>query len=130
MSDTEEFIDDGNASHTWTPVDLSDVLDGSWKPPTPTVSDTSTVSDCSTPARNTPCQVNPRRARRRLALAACRDEILRGNHVLYVDFEDDKGPVVNRLMMLGVNAERVAAFFHYIRPETPIFLAPNPSDVT
>ncbi|OBH31615.1 hypothetical protein A5693_15940 [Mycobacterium sp. E1319] len=62
-------------------------------------------------------------------LTAALDEICRGNHVAYIDFEDDRGPVVGRLLTLGANPTRIRQFFHYIRPESPVTTPLNKSDI-
>jgi hypothetical protein len=54
------------------------------------------------------------------ALAASIHEMADGCHVFYIDFEDDEGTVVGRLLALGVNAEVIRDLFHYIRPEHPL----------
>lgn len=116
-------------ARSWMPVDLADVLDGTWQPPTPTVGRRSDGVGLFYPGKKHTVSSESEAGKTWFALAACRDEILRENHVFYYDFEDDKGPVVARLMLLGVNAKQIGEFFHYVRPETPIFLAPHGVDV-
>jgi hypothetical protein len=54
------------------------------------------------------------------ALMAGADELNLGNHVIYIDFEDDEGTVANRLLALQVDRAALAGRFHYIRPEHPL----------
>jgi len=54
------------------------------------------------------------------ALSAAIDELDAGNHVLYLDFEDDENGVVGRLLTLQVESDTIAAQFHYVRPEAPL----------
>ena len=54
------------------------------------------------------------------ALSAVLDEMNRGNHVVYLDFEDDEGGIVGRLLCLGANRDAISDKFHYLRPEDPI----------
>lgn len=51
------------------------------------------------------------------ALLAASQEIAKGEHVVYVDLEDDPLSVVSRLLDSGADAEDVRARFHYVRPE-------------
>lgn len=54
-----------------------------------------------------------------LVQCAAAETLLAGEPVLYVDFEDDAGPVAERLIRLGVPEQIVdnRALFTYIRPE-------------
>lgn len=45
-------------------------------------------------------------------------EITAGNHVLWIDYEDDEIGTVDRLISLGADLEAIVQRFHYIRPET------------
>ncbi|OBB95389.1 hypothetical protein [Mycobacterium sp. 852002-40037_SCH5390672] len=115
---------------TWQPTDLSDVLDGTWKPPEPTVGQRSpdgvglfyrykqhTVASESEGGKSW------------FLLTAALHEIVHDNHVAYFDFEDDRGPVVGRLLALGGSPDRIRRYFHYIRPESPMTVPTNKTDV-
>ncbi|HCB03143.1 MAG TPA: DNA primase [Nocardioides bacterium] len=65
-----------------------------------------------------------------LMLSVVRDELDAGNQVVYVDFEDDEGGVVGRLLTLGATAADVAARFHYIRPEDALGTGVHLHDLT
>ncbi|RYB91007.1 DNA primase [Nocardioides oleivorans] len=52
-----------------------------------------------------------------LAMSAVLDELDALNHVLYLDFEDDEGGIVGRLLTLGGNPKAIRERFHYLRPE-------------
>jgi hypothetical protein len=122
--------DDNDGGHrSWMPVDLTDVLDGTWQPPKPTVGLRIDGIGLFYPGKMHTVSSESEAGKTWFALAACRDEILRGNHVEYIDFEDDEGSVTARLITLGLDAKRIKQFFHYIRPESAIFLAPNENDV-
>jgi hypothetical protein len=55
-----------------------------------------------------------------LLLSAALDEMHAGNHVLYIDFEDNEGAVVGRLRTLGAGRDLIAQLFHYVRPDTAL----------
>ncbi|MBA2953449.1 AAA family ATPase [Nocardioides sp. MAH-18] len=60
---------------------------------------------------------------------AVADEIRDGNHVVYIDFEDDAGPIVHRLLALQVVPDLIRARFHYIRPEVAIMQGESREDL-
>lgn len=55
-----------------------------------------------------------------LALYACAERMRQGEHVGFIDFEDEAGGVVGRLFSLGLPAELIHLAFHYIRPDEPM----------
>ena len=54
-----------------------------------------------------------------VALFACKQEIEKGNHAVYLDFEDDEFGITERLRAMGVKNETILEFFHYVTPDTP-----------
>ncbi len=56
-----------------------------------------------------------------LACAACRERMLAGEHVLYIDFDDqDPAVIVSRLRALAVPDELIRERFHYVAPDEPL----------
>ncbi|MBM0128057.1 AAA family ATPase [Pimelobacter simplex] len=51
-----------------------------------------------------------------LVLAAVLHELRADNHVVYVDFEDDEGGIVGRLLTLQADRDDILQRFHYVRP--------------
>jgi hypothetical protein len=47
--------------------------------------------------------------------------IQNGEHVIYIDFEDDERGVVGRLRALGAHTEAISGWFTYIRPDEPLY---------
>ncbi|MEU1302819.1 AAA family ATPase [Streptomyces shenzhenensis] len=111
------------APRTWGAQDLRSVLDGSYKPPQPTVGRRDDGVGLFYPGRMNSVASESEAGKTWLALIACLQEINDGNHVLYLDFEDDAGGVVGRLLCLGANPADVLERFHYVRPEN------SPSDI-
>ena len=105
---------------SWQPVDLSDVLNGSWAPPEATVGARSDGVGLFYRGKAHTIAGESEGLKTWLALSAAQDEIGKAEHVVYVDFEDDAGPVVGRLLAMGCVADRLASHFHYIRPESPL----------
>lgn len=101
---------------SWQPVNLTGVLDGTWQPPQATVG---RRSDGPGMFYRGKCHVvisETEAGKTWLVLSAAVDEMDAGNHVVYVDFEDDEGSVVGRLLTLGVDRDIIREYFHYLRP--------------
>jgi hypothetical protein len=114
---------------TWQPVELSDVLDGTWQPVEPSVGRRSDGVGMFYPGKSHTVASESEAGKTWFALSAVLDEIGAGNHVVYLDFEDDAGPLVGRLLTLGVGRELLRERFHYIRPEGPIGTGINLDDL-
>lgn len=103
-------------ARSWRPVDLSAVLDGTWEPAIPTVGQRADgrglfyLGKCHTVVSET------EGGKTWFALAATKDEISSGNHVVYIDFEDDESSAVRRLLALGVDRDPMLKQLHYLRP--------------
>ncbi|MFF4847968.1 DNA primase [Streptomyces sp. NPDC001194] len=108
---------------TWGAQDLRSVLDGTYKPPQPTVGNRDDGAGLFYPGRMNSIASESEAGKTWFALIACLQEINKGNHVMYLDFEDDAGGVVGRLLALGAVPADVLERFHYVRPEN------KPSDV-
>lgn len=111
---------DDDAPRTWRAVDLSDVLAGTWEPPQATVGARSDGVGLFYPGKAHTVAGESESLKTWFALAGAMVEVERGHHVAYIDFEDDAGPVVGRLLSMGGNVGRLRSHFHYIRPEAPL----------
>jgi hypothetical protein len=111
------------APRTWGAQDLRSVLDGSYRPPQPSVGRRDDGIGLFYPGRMNSVASESEAGKTWFALIACLQEINDGNHVLYLDFEDDAAGVVVRLLCLGAHPDDVLARFHYVRPEN------SPSDI-
>ncbi|HEX6513957.1 MAG TPA: AAA family ATPase [Nocardioidaceae bacterium] len=111
--------EDGPPS-TWTPVDLTDVLSGTYEPLKPTVGKRTDGAGLFYPGRIHTVAADSEAGKTWLALTAAREEMKAGNAVLYLDFEDDAGGIVPRLLAMGTSRDLVRSRFVYVRPEEPI----------
>lgn len=105
---------------SWRPVDLTRVLDGSWQPPEPSVGSRSDGAGLFYAGRVHTVSSESEGGKTWLALSAVLDELAASRHVVYLDFEDDEGGIVGRLLTLGADREVLAERFHYVRPEDPL----------
>lgn len=108
----------------WTFTNLESVLNGSYKPPQPTVGCRDDGIGLFYPGKMNSVAGESEGGKTWLALIGCAVEMKRGNHVVYMDFEDDAGGVVSRLLLLGATPDDIREKFHYVRPEA----APDAAD--
>ena len=114
---TDEGQGQAPRTRSWTAQDLSSVLDGTYRPPQPTVGHRDDGIGLFYPGKVNSIASESEAGKTWLGLLACLQEINSGRHVLYLDFEDDAGGVVGRLLALGANPRDVRNQFHYVRPE-------------
>jgi hypothetical protein len=115
---TEDRLQEEPSS--WQPVDLTAVLSGDWRPPRPTVGMRSDGQALFYLGKTHTIAGESEAGKDWAAQCASADEMKTGNHVVYIDFEDDEGTVGNRLLTIGLGRDLIKAQFHYIRPEHPL----------
>ncbi|GBQ01030.1 hypothetical protein SSP531S_24600 [Streptomyces spongiicola] len=121
----EDEGEDEPAARSWQAQDLRSVLDGTYKPPQPSVGERDDGVGVFYPGRINSVASESEAGKTWFALIVCLQEINKGNHVVYLDFEDDAGGVVGRLLVLGAVPADILDRFHYIRPESK----PGPADL-
>jgi hypothetical protein len=113
----------------WQPVDLIDVVEGRYKAPEPTVGARGDGIGLFYPGRGHVVASESEGGKTWLMLAAAVTELDRGEHVVYIDFEDEEGGVVGRLLDLGADRRAVLERFHYIKPDESILFGRNYDDL-
>jgi hypothetical protein len=103
---------------SWQPVDLTSVLDGTYAPLQPTVGRRDDEVGLFYPGKVHTVASESEAGKTWFALAAARDEMqaVPARHVTYIDFEDDEGGIVGRLLALQVTPHLIRERFHYLRP--------------
>lgn len=129
--------DNGAAQRsTWKPVDLAAVLGSDAEEEKPSVLAREDGACLLYRGRLNTLFAPPEQLKSWLALGAARQELLAGNDVVYIDFEDSARGVVERLRDLGVEDQLIVDKFVYIqpaesveagRPELEAALARNPT---
>jgi hypothetical protein len=110
--------DEGEVS-TWTPVDLTDALEGIDVPGPTMLARTDGVKLIY--AGRTHQFAGESESCKTWAALLCVAQVLHGGgFVLWVDFEDDDRGIVSRLLSLGVSKFSIFAQFTYIRPDEPL----------
>ena len=111
--------DHGRSS--WGPVDLEPILKGDADPePPPGMLARTDGEFLLYGGKVHLCAGEPEGAKGWLAMKACSERIAAGEHVLYIDFEDEAAAAVDRLTALGVHVDAIAERFHYVRPDEPL----------
>ncbi len=115
---------------SWKPVDFTDVLEGSWRPAEPTVGARADGVGLFYPGKVHTVSSESEGGKTWLVLAAVLHELRAGKSVVYVDFEDDEGGIVGRLLTLQADRLDLAARFHYLRPQDPLGGGTHSDDLT
>ena len=114
---------------TWRPRDLTDVLDGSYKPPVPEIGRRNDGIGLFYAGRMHSVVGESEGGKTWFALMVVAWELAAGNAVVFVDFEDDAPGVVGRLLALGADRQHIRDRFAYIRPEDPLNMGFNRQEI-
>ena len=111
LAEAEENGDTG-----WTPVDLAGILDGTWKPPEPSIMRRSDGHGLLYPGLVHTFQGESGSGKSMLAQAVAVQVLEDGGRVAYIDFESGPGEVAHRLIELGATRDEILERFDYINP--------------
>jgi hypothetical protein len=114
---------------SWLPVDLSAVLDGTYEPPRPTVGRRADGVGVLYPGRVHTASSESEGGKTWLAGLIAVVELAAGNGVVFVDFEDDEGGLVGRLLAMGAKPVELRERFAYLRPDDPVTAMDNRLDL-
>lgn len=110
---------DGDPFASWEPRDLGPAIRGEKTSPAPTVLQRTDGKCLLYPGRINYMHGDSGTGKTWVALEAARQEILNGNHVIWIDFEDaDETTVIERFRARAVPAAIIVDRFHYINPDT------------
>ena len=113
-----------NEATSWSPIDLTAVLNGTYKVQPPTYMQRTDGVALLYPGKVNGVHGESESGKSLLMHAVTAEELAAGRRVLFIDFESDQATVVTRILMLGATAEQISANLHYIRPEcNPLALA-------
>lgn len=114
---------------SWRPVDLGPVLAGTYEPPRPTVGRRDDGVGLFYPGRMHTIASESEAGKTWFALYAVRAELEAGNAVVYLDFEDDEGGIVGRLLAMQTKPEWLRERFAYLKPDDAITAVGNRQDL-
>lgn len=109
----------GVASSSWEPVDLEAVMNEDPRSSAPTMLRRSDGEALLYPGKSHAFNGAPESLKSLLAQYAAKERIDQGEHVVYLDFEDDPAGVVERMLALGTARADLVDRFHYVRPDSP-----------
>jgi hypothetical protein len=116
----EDFVQvDGEVS-SWTPLDLLPVIQGEEIEAPPAILARTDGLHLVYRSKVHIVYGEPEAGKGWIVLAASAEQLLAGQHVVYVDFETDAVTVVSRLRSLQVPDDVILQRFAYIRPEDPL----------
>lgn len=112
----EEEKDDTPA--TWAPVDLTDILAGTYVPEAPALMPRADGKFLLYRGRVHSFHGESESGKSLIVQAQAAEILTSGGRVAYIDYESDASAVVGRLIELGVPVEAIRDRFVYIHPET------------
>jgi len=101
----------------WGQIDLSAILAGKYVAPTPQLGRRSDGLALLYPKKVHSLAGESESGKSWLALLWAKEQLMAGNDVVFVDFEDDAASVVGRLQVLGLPGDFIQHRFRYVRPE-------------
>ncbi|MEX1140985.1 MAG: AAA family ATPase [Thermoleophilaceae bacterium] len=105
---------------SWEPVPLGPILDGDARIPEPDQLDRSDGPCLLYRGKVHQVVAEPEAGKGWLVCRASRDALAAGETVLYIDFEDEAGTLVERSVALGTDPQAIRERFVYIRPDEPL----------
>lgn len=102
---------------SWTPIDLAQYLDGSYKPEEATIMVRTDGAGLIYPGLVHDFHGESESGKSLVAQAVCAGLIMDGQEVVYLDFESGPGPMAQRMLSFGLTPEQVMERFIYVRPE-------------
>lgn len=103
---------------TWRPVDLEPILSGEYQPETPELLVRTDGNALIYPGRVHSLHGESESGKSLVAQAESARLVVAGQDVLYIDFESDAGPLVDRMLQLGCKSDQIRSHLTYIRPDT------------
>jgi len=115
----ETKVPDPELRSSWKPVDVTSVLNGEHSTITASIGEREDGVHLLYPGREHSVASEPEAGKTWLALHIVRAELKAGGRVVYIDFEDDEGGIVGRLVTLGTDHALLADQnrLRYVRPE-------------
>jgi hypothetical protein len=108
---------DATMAPSWTPVDLSGYLDGSYQPEVATIMTRTDGVGLIYPGLVHDFHGESESGKSLVAQAVCAGLIMDGQEVVYLDFESGAGAMAQRMLAFGLTPEQIIERFIYIRPE-------------
>lgn len=108
----------GAPGSSWAPLDLADILDGTYEPEQPTLMPRTDGVHLLYAGRVHSFQGESESGKSMVAQGEASRVLTAGGRVLYLDFESDASVVVGRILQMGAPRDAIAARLSYLRPAT------------
>lgn len=105
---------------SWDPTPLDSILAGEHRISVPRLGLREDGAALLYPGKSHSVTSEPEAGKTWLALLFAAQEMERGNHVFFLDYEDDAAGIVNRLLALGVAHDIIGSLFVYLQPLEPL----------
>lgn len=102
---------------SWVPVDLDPYLAGEITLPEPTVLRREDGAGLFYPGRVNMLFGASESAKSWILLACCKQEMERGERVVYLDLEDEPAGTLSRMVTMGTSHDDIRTQFRYVHPE-------------
>ncbi|WP_235020189.1 bifunctional DNA primase/polymerase [Ruania rhizosphaerae] len=102
---------------SWRPINLTPYLDGTWTPDTPTLLTRTDGQPLIYPGKVHDFHGESESGKSLVAQILTADLLQQNRPILYIDFEDDAGPITRRLILLGATPDQITRHLTYVRPE-------------
>lgn len=122
---SRDYPDPDAPRSSWAPVDLTAVLDGTFEPPRATVGRRSDGIGLLYPGRVHTVAAESEAGKTWFADCTVVAELAAGNAAVFLDFEDDEGGVVGRLLAMGAKPDDLRDRFAYVRPDDAVTAMDN-----
>lgn len=113
----ERHTDAAEDEPSWSPVDLTDLLNGVHEPLAPSLFERSDGQCLLYPGLVHSFHGESESGKSLIIQVECVRQINRGQDVIYVDFESDVVSVITRLQDFGADRDAIAGHFRYVHPE-------------
>ncbi|AEK37660.1 hypothetical protein CVAR_2315 [Corynebacterium variabile DSM 44702] len=106
---------------------VQSVLDGTYERPKATIGQRTDSHGMFYPGETHSIYGEPGSGKSWVVLHACAQQINAGHPVLYLDYEDETRPTIERLLQLGCSGSNIERYFRHYTPDTHP-AAPRPGD--
>lgn len=104
----------------WELVDLGEILDGDYVPPTPTIGMRSDGQALIYKGRVHSISGEPGGGKTWLALHILAEVIRDGGIGAFIDYEDTPAAAVHRMRLIGLTSDQIRHQFRYVHPDGPL----------
>jgi hypothetical protein len=119
----EGAMEEDDEDHTsYWPINLAALFDAGYQPKQPEIGERKDGQPLFYRGKCHACNGEGESGKSWFLLIGCLQAIRAGEHVLYLDYEDNEETLVTRLLALGATAGQVLEYLHYMAPSEATFM--------